>query len=60
MKKKLLIWWHKQEKADKIALVVGVIAITYFIVCWLNVITHNQVSGYTYPWWNFFRMFGGM
>lgn len=57
MIKKLIKWWKKQDKKDKIAMILGGIAITYFIICWLNVITNNQCSGYNYPWWNFLASF---
>nr|DAP55412.1 MAG TPA: hypothetical protein [Caudoviricetes sp.] len=57
MLKKLVKWWKKQDKKDKIAMILGGIAITYFIICWLNVITNNQSSGYNYPWWNFLASF---
>lgn len=57
MIRKILKWWRKEEKVDKISIVLGIIGLTYFLICWIDVITHNQINGYTYPWWNFFNLF---
>lgn len=57
MKKKLIKWWKKQDKKDKIAMILGVIFITYVVICISNVNAHNQSSGYDYPAWNFFIYF---
>ena len=57
MIKKLIKWWKKQDKKDKIAMILGVIFITYVVICISNFNAHNQSSGYDYPAWNFFIYF---
>ena len=53
--KNLIKWFTKQSKIDKVITVITVICVTYFVICWLDVITHNQLPGqYTYSWWNMF------
>ena len=47
-------WWNKQDKGDKIAIIVGTIILIYFLMCWGNIVLHNQdMGGYEFPRWNF-------
>lgn len=49
-------WWKRYTKVDKLSFIVLATLITYFIICWINVITHNTTVGYTYPIWNIFHI----
>ena len=52
--KNIIRWWNKQSTIDKIIAVVGIISITYMVICWANIICHNMIPGYQYPAWNIF------
>lgn len=52
-------WWGRYNRVDKISFIALVVLITYFIVCWVNVITHNQTAGCVYPVWNIFHILFG-
>lgn len=47
-------WWNKHDTGDKIAIIVGTIALIYFVLCWGNIVLHNQdMGGHEFPKWNF-------
>lgn len=44
------------SKSDKVALVLGIVFVTYFAACIINVCSHNMLpENYNFPWWNIFQ-----